>query len=181
MAMAPKIIGLVGRPGTGKDTFVSALASVTGQSVEKFSFSRILIDEYCKHLSIEPTHPNLQYIGDAIRPEWLHDRAREVINGSTAAYVVIPSIRRQADFDFIKSFPGANIIGIETDEKIAFERMKLRKEKPGEEFLTWEAYQALLGHAIDAEIPVLLQQADIRIQNNGSVDDFATAIQKSIQ
>jgi hypothetical protein len=59
--------------------------------------------------------------------------------------------------------------------------MKLRKEKPGEEFLTWEAYQALLGHAIDAEIPALLQQADICIQNNGSVDDFAAAIQKSIQ
>lgn len=175
-----RIIGLIGRPGVGKDTVVSIIQKMSRVKVEKFSFSQILIDEYCTHLSIEPTHPNLQYIGDAIRPSWLHERAKKFIEESDADIIIIPSIRRAADFDFVQSFPHHLLVGIVTDEKEAYERMKARKEKPGEEFLTWEAYQALLAGSIDKEIPSLLNRAEKILENNGTLEEFEKKIQELV-
>lgn len=170
------VIGLIGRPGVGKDTFVTLFSEATEKKVEKFSFSKILIEEYCGHLGIDPTHANLQYIGDAIRPEWLHARAKQFIDSSDADIIIIPSIRREADFLFVQSFPEHRLIGIETDEKLAFERMKKRKEKPGEEHLTWEAYQTLRNAPIDQEVGDLLSKADITVHNSGSLEELKTAI-----
>lgn len=175
------IIGLIGRPGVGKDTVAALISEVTGKNSEKFSFSRILIDEYCAHLGIEPTHPNLQYIGDAIRPQWLHDRAKKHIEESEAEIIIIPSIRRAADFAFVKSFSEHLLIGLVADETLAFERMKKRKEKPGEEHLTWEAYQILRNAAIDQEVGDLLAQAEIVIENNGNLEELKRALKKALQ
>jgi dephospho-CoA kinase len=176
------IIGIIGHPGVGKDTAAAFLADIfSDRKTEKFSFSKILIEEYCAHLCIAPTHPNLQYIGDAIRPEWLHARAKEFIEKSEADVIVIPSIRRQADFEFIQQCENHILLGIETDEKLAFKRMKLRKEKPGEEFLTWEAYQILCDAPIDKEIGDLLKRAEKTVHNNGSEQDFKKALQEIVK
>lgn len=172
------IIGLIGRPGAGKDTVAHLIEEVTGKKTEKFSFSKILIDEYCTHLGIAPTHPNLQYVGDAIRPEWLHARAQKHIEESTADIIIIPSIRRTPDFDFVKSFPNHKLIAIATDEKKAFERMKLRREKPGEEHLTWEAYQTLRNAPIDQEVGALMKKAEATLKNDGSLEDLRAQIKK---
>lgn len=172
------IIGLIGRPGVGKDTVVALMQEITDKKIEKFSFSRILIDEYCAHLGIEPTHPNLQYIGDAIRPEWLHARAKEYIEASNADIIIIPSIRRSADFAFVQSFPHHRLIGVEADEKVAYERMKMRKEKPGEEHLTWDAYQTLRNAPIDQEVGDLLGKAEVTLQNSGTLEDLKESVQK---
>lgn len=170
------IIGLIGRPGSGKDTVVEIMKEVAGARVEKFSFSQILIDEYCAHLGITPTHPNLQYIGAAIRPSWLHRRAQKYIKSSKADIIVIPSIRRSEDFAFIQSFPNHKLIGIVTDEKRAFERMKKRKEKLGEEHLTWYAYQALRNGAIEQEVGTLLEKAEIKITNNEGREELCAQV-----
>lgn len=172
------IIGLIGRPGVGKDTVAQLIAEITGKKTEKFSFSKILIDEYCAHLGIAPTHPNLQYVGDAIRPSWLHERAKKYIEASEADIIIIPSIRRNADFEFVKSFVQHRLIGVVTDERKAYERMKERKEKPGEEHLTWEAYQALRNAPIDQEIGELLQKTEATVQNDGSLDELTQALKK---
>jgi dephospho-CoA kinase len=169
-----KIIGLIGKPGVGKDTIADIIVQKYGG--EKFSFSRILIDEYCTRLGISPTHQNLQYIGDAIRPEWLHRRTEEYIANSQSSIIIIPSVRRQADFDFIQSFTNHLLISVETNEKLAFERMKKRKEKPGEEFLTWEAYQKLLSAPIDQEIPELQALARHKVNNRGSLEELKKQI-----
>ena len=172
------VIGLIGKPGVGKDTVAALIPEITEKKTEKFSFSKILIEEYCAHLGIQPTHPNLQYIGDAIRPSWLHERAKEFIENSTAEIIIIPSIRRKADFDFVKGFSTHRLIGVVTEEKLAFERMKERKEKPGEEHLTWEAYQKLLNAPIDQEIPELLKQAEITLKNDQDIEALKEQIQK---
>lgn len=176
--MEKMIIGLIGRPGVGKDTVAHLIETVTGKKTEKFSFSRILIDEYCAHLGIAPTHPNLQYIGDAIRPEWLHSRAQKHIEESEADIIIIPSIRRSPDFQFVKSFPHHKLIAIQTDGKKAFKRMRLRKEKPGEEYLTWEGYQVLRNAPIDQEVGALMKKAEVTLDNNGSPEELKAQIQK---
>jgi dephospho-CoA kinase len=175
-----RVIGIVGGPGTGKDTVVHLLAQMINQKVEKFSFSKVLIEEYCTRLGILPTHPNLQYIGDAIRPEWLHVRAREYIQKSDAAYIVIPSIRRQADLDFIKTFPEALLLGVITDDDVAHTRMRNRKEKIGEEHLTREEYQTIKNNVINQEIPSLLGQVSSIIENTGTVEELKEKLREII-
>jgi dephospho-CoA kinase len=176
------IIGIIGHPGVGKDTAAAFLGEIfSDRKTEKFSFSKILIEEYCAHLGIVPTHPNLQYIGDAIRPEWLHARAKEFIEKSEADVIIIPSIQRFPDFEFIKQFENHILLGIETDEKLAFNRMKLRKEKPGEEFLTWEGYQTLCDAPIDKEIGDLLAMSEKIVHNDGSAEDFKKALQEIVK
>jgi len=166
------VIGIVGGPGTGKDTVAGLLPKILNQPVETLSFSRLIIEEYCEPLSIEPTHKNLQLIGDALRPEWIHERIYQKIEQSPASYFVMPSIRREEDFLFVRSFPNHLLIAIEADSKTAYERMKERNEKPGENNLTWEEYLELCGAAIDQEVPKLRKQADITIENNGTLEDL---------
>lgn len=166
------VIGIVGGPGTGKDTIAKLLPEVLNESVEILSFSRLIIAEYCTPLGIEPTHTNLQFIGNAIRPAWIHERIYQIIEKSTAKYFVIPSIRREEDFLFVRSFPKHLLIAIEADPKTAYARMKLRNEKPGEDRLTWEEYQVLCDALIDQEVPKLRKQADVTIDNNGTVEDL---------
>lgn len=172
------IIGLIGRPGVGKDTVAKLIAEVTGKRTECFSFSRILIDEYCARLGIVPTHPNLQYVGDAIRPEWLHERAKRHIEESDAEIIIIPSIRRTPDFEFVRSFPKHKLIAITTDEGKAYERMVKRREKPGEEHLTWEGYQELRKAPIDQEVGTLINRAEKTLSNDGTLEELKAQVQK---
>jgi dephospho-CoA kinase len=166
------VIGIVGGPGTGKDTIAKLLPAVLEQSVEILSFSRLIIEEYCKPLRIEPTHHNLQFIGNAIRPEWIHERIYKEIEKSQANYFVIPSIRREEDFLFVRSFPKHLLIAVEAAPATAHARMKLRNEKPGEDQLTWEEYLVLCNAPIDQEVPKLMKQADVAIDNNGTVEEL---------
>jgi len=166
------VIGIVGGPGTGKDTIAKMLPEILGQAVDILSFSRLIIDEYCAPLGIEPTHKNLQFIGNALRPAWIHERIYQNIEKSQAKYFVIPSIRREEDFLFVRSFPTHLLIAIEAEPKTAYERMKMRNEKPGENNLTWEEYLTLCNAPIDQEVPKLRKQADITIENNGTLEEL---------
>ncbi|MCW1888173.1 MAG: hypothetical protein KIH67_001310 [Candidatus Moranbacteria bacterium] len=172
------VIGIVGGPGTGKDTIARLLPEVLHESVEILSFSRLIIDEYCAPLGIEPTHTNLQFIGNAIRPEWIHERIYQKIEKSTAKYFVIPSIRREEDFLFVRSFPKHLLIAVETASEKAYARMKERNEKPNEDKLTWEEYLVLCNAPIDQEVPKLRKQADITIENNGTLEELKQKLQE---
>ena len=172
------VIGIVGGPGTGKDTIAKLLPEVLDESVEVLSFSRLIIDEYCTPLGIEPTHTNLQFIGNAIRPEWIHERIYQKIEKSTAKYFVIPSIRREEDFLFVRSFPKHLLVAVETAPEKAFVRMKERNEKPNEDKLTWEEYLVLRNAPIDQEVPKLRKQADITIENNGTLEELKQKLEQ---
>lgn len=174
------VIGIVGGPGTGKDTIAKLLPEVLNESVEILSFSRLIIDEYCAPLGIEPTHTKLQFIGNAIRPEWIHERIYQQIEKSTAKYFVIPSIRREEDFLFVRSFPKHLLIAVETEPRLAYERMIKRNEKPGEDKLTWEEYLVLCNAPIDQEVPKLRKQADITIENSGTLEELKANLKESL-
>ena len=56
--------------------------------------------------------------------------------------------------------------------------MKERNEKPNEDKLTWEEYLVLCNAPIDQEVPKLRKQADITIENNGTLEELKQKLEQ---
>ena len=80
-----------------------------------------------------------------------------------------------------KEIEGFQLIGIEVDMKTRFERLKQRGENSDDTSKTWEQFQA--DHKLETEvyIPELLKQADVTIDNNGSLEDFYKQLDKLVK
>lgn len=181
-----KVIGLIGEKGSGKQTFVNFLKEITEQKkndivVRQVRFSDILA-QTLMIWDLPNTRSNLQKLSlimeDGFGQSSLANAAKFSIEGDRADVVIFDGIRRQSELDLVKNMPGSILIYITADQKLRYERLKLRSEKVGETGLTFEQFLKEEKSKAEINIPALGKIAKIKLENNGSLEQFKSSILK---
>jgi len=177
--MAKIIIGFVGQLASGKDAGKKYLEK--NYDVASTRFSNAIRDTLTR-LYLPITRGNMQDLSLDLRNRFGSDIwARVVvqdINNSPKEIMIIDGVRRLEDIACLRDLPGFNLISLETDPKIRYERMKIRNENVGDADKTYEEFMADGEREAEKEIPTVMATANYKINNNGSFDELYAQLDK---
>lgn len=183
------IMGLVGKIGSGKSTFTNILiefAEQQGLSVSRIKFSDILL-ETLNLWNLTANRENLQkmavamdnFFGKGTLSKAVEGRILEA--GERVDIVVVDGVRWQSDVEMLRYLQrDAMLIYINTTQNIRYQRVRSRKEKSGENGLSFSQF------CIDDKAPneKFIEEigalSDIEIENNGSLEDFRAKTEENL-
>ena len=179
------IIGLVGPSLCGKDTFVKLFGEfVCDRQIAIVSTSVILrktLNLWC----LPPMRDNFQKLPVAMNDAYGEGTFSNVICHHIHAakinndIVVVNALRLPSDLAMLRSFSPNLLVHLTADEKVRYPRALLRKEKAGEERLTYEEFLCQEGAHTECFIADIASHADVpAMLNNGTVDDFRLQVQR---
>lgn len=180
--MAKIILGLVGPLASGKGTVKKYIE-------EKYQgkdcrFSTILRDVLTR-VDVPISRENLQQLSTSLRQTFGEDLLAKAIAKDaakiSAEVVVVDGVRRLADIKYLRELDNFFLIAVDADPKIRFERLVLRNENEGDQNKTYEQFLADHLAEADKEVPIVMEGAQYRIQNDGSLDDLYKQIDQIIE
>lgn len=167
------VLGFTGLIASGKDTASDYFAEKYKAEQVKFSAS---MKDIMNRVYIEPVRKNYQILSKILRESFGQDLFSKVVandvKNSQADLVIVDGIRRIPDIDYLKNIEGFKLIAIQVDAKTRFDRLKQRSEKPGDKTKTWEEFQKEDKAETEITIPEIMAQADVVIDNNGTLEDL---------
>ncbi|MFA5406367.1 MAG: nucleoside monophosphate kinase [Candidatus Nanoarchaeia archaeon] len=167
-----RIIGLMGRIGSGKGTVGEVL-------VKEYGFNSITMGDLAREETInrglEPTREETTRISTECRmndPAYFIKKAVSKIKESGHDKWVIDGIRTPLDVkEFKQSFPEIKFIKVEVLPQIRYERMKLRGRAGfPDSFNKFIEHEALEEERFN--LKSTLSNADYTIENNGSYEEL---------
>lgn len=174
------LIGLVGEKGSGKDTFAKYLQEISDKSVAHIRFSDLL-KQTLKLWDLPLTRANLQKLAQVLEDfgagTVAHGLEKQIQNAE-AEIIILDGIRWKPDVELLKKFPEHKLVYITADPKLRFERLKSRGEKDGEADMTYEQFLKEEKAPNELLIPEIGSEADFKVENNGSLEEFKEAVQK---
>jgi len=175
-----KIIGLVGEKGSGKQTFVNYLKEISPNlQLRQVRFSDILAATLMMW-DIPITRSNLQKLAvimnDTFGAQTLANAAKFSLEGDNADIIILDGVRRKGETEFVRSFKDNILIYITANSDLRYQRLRKRSEKVGEVGLTLEQFMEEEKSKAESEIPVISKTADIKIENNGTLEGFKQEI-----
>lgn len=175
------ILGLAGEICAGKGATVKYIAEKYG--AESFRFSTMLRD-LLNRLYIPVSRENMQLISTAMRQAFGENImakaiAEDVKNGKNNI-IVIDGVRRLADIEYLKKINCFKLVRIIADPEIRYKRLISRKENQGDETKTYEEFLADHKKEADAQVPIVMAEADLEIDNNGSLENLYKQIDQII-
>jgi dephospho-CoA kinase len=179
--MAKKIIvGLTGEIGSGKDTFCNYIKE-NYKNVFVFRFSDALTD-VLKMFFDAVKREDQQWLGALLKERFGSDiLVRALIkkaNSIGEGIVILNGIRAEGEEEKIKQ-NGGKIIYITADQKLRWERVKIRGEKADDD-VPYEKFLEMAKASAEVQIPDIGKRADFRVENNGSKNLFCQEIKKVI-
>ena len=176
------VIGVVGENGAGKDTFTTFLTAAAAPIViSKVHFSDILY-ETLTLWGIDATRSNLQNLAIAMDREFgkgsVTAATSSRIEKTAGDIIVVEGVRWKTDATMIRSFKNSLLVYITALPKVRFERMKNRREKVGEENLSFEQFEREEKAATELEISEIGSGADFKIENNETLDDLRIRVEE---
>lgn len=177
----PAIVGVIGPIGAGKDEIGRLLQQIMYQKrIFTISYSMIL-KEALKKQGKPATREALQRLGTKIskrRQRWLEEKMRNHILRQQSDTCVIAGLRTQKDVNLARSFARNIVVAVHTDPRIRYKRVKMRKKlgdgKTRQTFL----FQGR--SPIERRVSKLMRQADIHINNNGTLEDLQETVHQSV-
>ncbi len=167
------IIGIVAKNAGGKTTATEYLKEKY-QAIS-FRFSDPLKDILTR-LHLEPSRQNFQTLSTILRQNFSEDILSQVIaedvKNSSAKIIITEGVRRPTDVKYLKDLPGYQLVYIEADPKIRYERLKQRIEKPGDQNKTWEEFLAEENQESEQKIDEIATTAKFKLNNNGSLEEL---------
>ena len=177
------VVGLVGEKGGGKGTAVRLIGEALppGTRCIGVRFSDIL-RETLTLWHLPHTRANLQDLSKMMDAQFgsgtLAHAMGHRIASIDADVVVLDGVRWEADRLLIRSFANNLLIYITASIRTRYERLRARRENAKEHETSYEQFleeeQATSEHAI----PAIGATADVRINNEGSVENFAQQLRQ---
>lgn len=186
--MKPQMLGLVGPSGSGKTTAARYLS-------ERFDFYPITLSSYLKKMinkkdgAAVVNKETLQDEGNKLRqehgPQILAQLAWQDLHSREIDKAVIDGIRNIYEISFLEVEDNFTLVGINADAKVRYERIvELRGKKwvgDYDNFLEVERREDELGDEhIGLRVTDCLNKADIVIENNASVDQLYSELNRVI-
>lgn len=174
----PKIIGLIGETGSGKDTVCQFIK-------EKYPSALIMrfSDPIREALAVfldEKRKEDQQWFGIIMRERFGEEiifRALErKIQQTKEGIAVFNGVRFWGDYNGIKKLSG-KIIYVTADSKIRWQRVKSRKEKQDDN-VSYKKFLEMEKSATEILVPKMGQKADFKAENNGTIEEFHNKIQE---
>lgn len=180
--MKKLVIGLVGEKGSGKQTFVNFLKEIRGDlNIRQVRFSDILTQTLLLW-DIPITRANLQKLSLLMKDEFgadsLAKAAKFLAEDDSSNLIIFDGIRRKTERDLVKKMKNNLIIYITANRDLRYNRLKKRSEKVGEVGLTHEQFMKEEKSKAEADIPNLGKKADLKLENNGTKEEFKSKIRQ---
>ncbi len=180
--MAKIIIGLVGQLAGGKEVAKKYISQKYNSKDCRFSTP---LRDVVRRLDIPESRENLQKLSTILRGGFGEDILAKVISFDASKLdsdiVIVDGVRRMADIKYLKDLSNFYLIIVDADPQIRYERMKIRNENVGDKDKTFEQFMADHNNEADKDIPFVMSQAKISIENNGSLEEFYNKIDKVIK
>lgn len=174
------LIGLVGEKGSGKDTFAHYLQEISQKKIAHIRFSDLL-KQTLKLWDLPLTRANLQKLAQVLEDfgegTVAHGLEKQ-IKEADAEIIILDGIRWKPDVELLKKFPNHKLVYITANPKLRFERLKSRGEKDGESEMTYEQFLEEEKAPNELLIPEIGSEADLKIENNGSIEEFKGQVEK---
>ncbi len=179
--MAFYVVGLVGEKGSGKETFSVFLEQIaTGKTIYHIRFSDIL-KQTLLLWDLPITRENLQLLAIIMDQGFgqgsLTHAISEQIVGSDADIIILDGIRWESDVKLLESFPHHMLIYITADLEKRYNRLLLRGEKSEEMTSTLDQFIREEQAENELLIPKIGKSAAVKIENNGTLEDFKEAVE----
>jgi dephospho-CoA kinase len=172
-----KVIGVVGLPASGKGEF-SKIAAAMGIPVIVMGD---MIRKAVENGGIDPTDTNLGAMASRLRSQRGMDAIAHLcvpeIQRQTAPLVLIDGIRGDSEVNlFRKTFPGFTLIRIDSSFENRLSRVAARGRS--DDFQTAGELHNRDERELGWGLGKALKQADVRVENNGTLDEFSVAVHK---
>lgn len=180
-----KTIALVAESGAGKGLFVEIMEKLLpNQRIIVVRFSDVLCD-ILDMLGIEKSRDNIDTLVTALRGAF-HDEGLltmimcKRLQGMDADIVILDGLRKEKEVSLVRERAGL-LVYITADKEVRYGRLKARAEKPDEIGMTWERFVEQDNAAPQLQIRHIGEtMADTVLENNGTLEEFESAIGKFI-
>ncbi len=171
------IIGLTGEKLAGKDTVAEYLVKKHGAAHIRHSH---ILDEILNLLDVPVSRRNEIDLGMGLRQVFgtgvLGRALKKRVTGAKADLIVINGIRFQDELENTHEL-GAKIVYLTAPEDIRYQRFLIRQEKADDANQNLEQFRLQEQEPTEIGIPALGAQADIRIDNIGSLEELYQKIE----
>ena len=170
-----KVIGVVGLPASGKGEF-SKIAAESGIPVIVMGD---MIRAAVSQAGLKPTDANFGATANRLRAENGMDAIAALcvpeINSKKTPLVLVDGIRGDAEVRlFRKHFPGFTLISIDSSFEKRLDRIRARGRS--DDFVLPESLHTRDEREMNWGLDKALAEADINIKNEGSLEEFSTAV-----
>lgn len=175
-----KIVGLIGEKGSGKEEFTNTLRIIAPEKrIERFRSGDILAETLALW-GLDKTRENFNRLAVSMDETYGNGTLSHAVYARIVAHAadvaVFDGMRWDTDVEIVRSFSLHVLVYITADIHTRYERVRKRKEKVGEEFLTFEQFQLEEILPTEREIGHLGTMAHFHIVNNGSREELAQKV-----
>lgn len=180
-----KTIALVAEKGAGKGLFVEMINRLLpDKHIVSVRFSDVFCD-ILDTLGKEKSRHNISMLATALRDAFqdeglliavMHKR----LQGMDADIVFLDGLRKEKEISLVRERDGL-LVYITADPNVRFDRLVQRTEKSDEMGMTWEQFNAQEQMATEVSIRHIGEtMADVKLENNGTVEEFEGVIKNFI-
>jgi len=176
------IIGLVSQISAGKGTVAKYLEEKYKATTHRYS---TMLRDILNRLYLKINRGNMQALSTILRKNFGEDILAKVITADVKndnnKIIMVDGIRRMADIKYLIKLPEFKLVRIIADPKIRYQRITKRTENAGDRQKTYEEFLNDEKKEADADIPKVMEKAEIEINNNGGVNELYKQIDDLIE